>query len=337
MCLQCLYTIWPGGFAMHLLQLVFVTTFIPSSAATKVAVMPVEATNLAPDEAEAIGVLIAQAYGREGGVEVVSPRQALGALGSSADLPAAAHTLGVQQYILVNAVRLGSRVTLHASLNDANGHGMVVVDMIAESPDDLPFVATSLARALLMRGGPVELPGRYWSSEEPWRRMHPDRRRVASFKLGVEQAVAHGARFNLATSLAFDLRYEFERSFMELATGFGLANGGSYTDLSSWFVDIGGNYFLTTGNNALYLGAGISPRVLWYDRHDSTAEIAPFLQVGFMMFRSSRTRLYFDLRATQNLVPIKYGFDYVDCGWYVCESTKNVYPTELAFFLGFGW
>src|SRR5271157_3634982 len=109
---------------MNGLRLVALTVLFPAVAAAKVAVMPVEFTNLAPEEGEAIGVLIAQAYGREAQVEVVGPRQALAVVGSSENPSAAAHALGVDQYILVNAVRLAYRVTLHASLHDAEGHAL---------------------------------------------------------------------------------------------------------------------------------------------------------------------------------------------------------------------
>lgn len=324
---------------MNALQLVAMTALIPAAAQAKVAVMPVESTNLAPEEAEAIGVLVAQAYGREAQVEVMGPRQTLAVVGSSENLEAAAHALGVDQFILVSAVRLSYRVNLHAGLHDAQGHELYVIDMVAPSLDDMPFAAARLAKALFSRQRPEELWMRrnLMTWQEPGVHERGDVHKVFGIKVAFSQPVARGARFNSNVTLAFDFRYEFERSFVELATGFNFTNDGPDNNLSGWFADVGASYFITNGNHALYVGAGISPRMLWYDPSRATADIAPYLQVGYMMFRASRTRLYFDLRATQNLVPIRYGYDYNQCGWDVCYLTKHIYPTELALYVGLGW
>jgi len=282
--------------------------------------------------------MIAQAYGREAQVEMVLPRQVRAIVGSSANPAAAAHDLGVDQYILVNAVHLASKISMHASLRDTEGREVFAIDMLATSLDDLPQVSARMAKALVERKNPEEvLTRRNVTGEETTTRNRVSAQKIIGFKTAFAWPVAQGARFDGQVTLAFDLRYETEWYLLEFGAGLTLSSGGSYQDLNTIFAEFSGNRYLLDADNSPYIGIGVSPRVLISSSNYNSSGrvgIAPFLQVGYMFFRASRTRLYVDLRATQNLVALQY---YDACGLYYSCSSRSVYPTELGLYVGIGW
>jgi hypothetical protein len=98
--------------------------------------------------------------------------------------------------------------------------------------------------------------------------------------------------------------------------------------------------YLSDGNIAPYLGAGISPRIWFvdspnYSSSDGTT-CAVYGQAGVTLTRDSRARLYAELRVSQYLIGLAEGSSSYSYGeTYAVGDT--LYPTEFALQIGLGW
>jgi hypothetical protein len=79
---------------------------------------------------------------------------------------------------------------------------------------------------------------------------------------------------------------------------------------------------------------------LFFSSNDGGVRAAAYGQIGVMFMRTSSTRLYTEVRASQNLIAMNLGgstTNVAPTGGTVVSSTKTVYPTELALQVGIGW
>jgi hypothetical protein len=103
--------------------------------------------------------------------------------------------------------------------------------------------------------------------------------------------------------------------------------------------EIGADHYLTANPTvAPYIGGGVSPRIYFVP---GGIGIAPYAQFGLMFMRLSKTRLYTDIRISQNLAPVRitdYDDSYDYTGYYQNPPTEHTYyPTEICFEVGIGW
>lgn len=300
----------------------------PALALAQVAVLPVEATNLTDGEAAAIGAVVADAYARASGSAVLAPAQA-------------GEASGAVESVRCRAVRLAVKITLSCERFDAAGTKIFRAEMTAASLDDMAVAATRVARALVELKAPEEVRDhRTVTREESGERNRTFVEKVMGIKGSVTAVVASGVRYDPAVSLQFDGRLEADRYFIEFGAGLMLPGHGDERGFGALFAEIGGSRYLTDGEIAPYIGAGISPRIA-FDSVDGGVGVAPYLQGGVMLMRSSSSRLYVDLRVSQNIM----AFDKRDTGYYDDVSGEYVddpnddvvYPTEIGLFFGVGW
>lgn len=318
---------------------------LPTTAAAQVAVLPVEATNLAPGEADAIGVLLAQAYSSECGEEVIGPAQASEALRLEGSPVAAAAKLGAAEYIVTSAVHLASKLTLRSSLYRADGSPLFSQDMTARSLDDMEQVAKRLAAALYRRVPAVDT--RTIHNVTATEGRVPNRtfvEKVMGLKTAFYVPVAKGQRINQAISLQFDGRLEGEHYFLEFGAGAMLPTSGMDDDEDAYggiFAEIGGSYYLMDDSVSPYVGAGVIPRLV-FGFSDGGFQLVPYGQLGVMFMRESSSRLYVDFRVAQVVTPFtkETGTPVYDTEGYLYDydnKHKDVYPTELTVAVGIGW
>jgi hypothetical protein len=313
---------------------------LPTSVAAKTVVMPIDATNLAPGEIAAIATLIAQNYGRQAGTPTVAIRADDPALAGNATAAATAKAVGADSYVTVSAVRLAEKISLRATLCDASGAELHSVEMLAASLDDMPQVASRLARALVERKTAEQvISHRTVTREESSKKNRLFTERVKGLKGALSLPLAAGLEFNPMVTIQFDGRWEADNYFLEFGVGFKLPSSGGHQTMGAIFTEFGASRYLSDDDNALYAGAGVTPRILM-SSIDNQVDIAPYAQLGFMMFRPSSSRLYFDLRVTQTVIPLHRD------AWIACDygqgsclnpPEKQVFPTEVGLFFGIGW
>jgi hypothetical protein len=120
----------------------------PARAAATVAVMPVQGVNVAEGDADAIGVLFANAFARETRVVVASPMETKPALAEARSTLGAATRLGVFEYIEMQAVQLGNRITLNAIRYNREGKEILRADTVSTGLDDMPRATAHLAHVV---------------------------------------------------------------------------------------------------------------------------------------------------------------------------------------------
>lgn len=312
-----------------LFVLIVTAASLPALAAD-VAVFPVEGTNVAPGDVDAVGAMLAQAYAAESGLDVLTPQQAeaSSAYQSGKPLAEAAQQLGVSQYIETSAVFLRTKMVIAATLRNAADSAKVQdARVTAASLDDMEQVAERLSAAL-HRGETIEetrtlhnvtkvegrTPNRTWIEK------------VVGFKTGLSAAIASGAKFEPVGTIAFDMRFESTHGFLEWGVGLLLPSDpdSSRAVYGGLFADFGGAYYLGNRSVSPYVGGGVTPRILFGSGFGGTIGFAPYGQLGLMFMRESSTRLYLDLRVAQNVLPLKH-------------SGNRLYPTEVGMLAGIGW
>jgi hypothetical protein len=315
----------------------------PAAFAADVAVFPPAVVNLTPAQAEAVATILAQAYGRVSGLEVLPPRRT--GLPPGGDLPAAAQALGVREYLELSVIGLLSndgregegRIILQAWRRLASGQTVYQAEMTASSLGDTQVVAERLARAL-------------WESRPPestlslhtvtGREAEPEKRTYSEKVLGVKTQlivpIGAGPAGEPMVAVGFDARLEGRSYFLEFSGGYQVP-ASSTTDSASGatkgygglYGELGGSVYLSEGSISPYVGGGVLPRIFGGGMYDGGALLAIYGQAGLMFWRESSTRLYLDLRVAQNLVPLR---DRDGSG----TSTRR-YPTELGLQAGIGW
>ncbi len=282
--------------------------------ATTVAVKPLHAVNVDPKSAEVLQLLVNASAGQ---------RATLAAEGQAAE-----------ESLDVLAVGLGqdSRPPFLLRFTRQKGDGQKVEAQLELAELlEAPTVVDRLTDSVF-RGVPLE--------------ENRDRHNVALVEaqplaprvghtrsLGVKAAfgppLGANASFNWVGGLAFDARFEREKYFVELGAGFLVPGPGSHKGYGGLNAEIGLDWFLTQGDTAVYLGGGVVPRLLFSEAMNSPLNVAPYAQLGLAFDRSSRMRLYADLRLAQNLMPVRVNGE--------AGTGVDTYPTELTLALGVGW
>ena len=305
-----------------------------------VMILPVKGTNLEPGEIDAIGQMITTAYQQEAKDTTIPPDEAKKVVDEAGGYSQAAQKVGAKEYVYVSAVRLDSRISLNATRYSADGKYIYSAKMSATSLDDIEPAVERLSKALLHE----QTPGDARTTENVMRteEQQPIRaqsQKVAGFKGSFIYPIGWSKTVALQMAGALDVRLESGQHFIELGIGLTFASPDHAYSYGGIWLDIGGDFYLTDGNTAPYLGGGIMPRLMW-DEGDSLANLAPYVQGGLMFFRDSKTRLYTDFRVAQNVLPITFRYEGVYdplLGVYSDTGKKNLYPTELTFSVGMGF
>lgn len=211
-----------------------------------------------------------------------------------------------------------------------------------------------LARALILRQ-PVprtpmplveaEVPSAPEVPEAPPAPVDPNATRKA---LGVKAAfmlpVSSDRTFSPMVSAQFNGRIGTRGHFVEFGAGAATPLTDTYgygsNDLraSLLFLELGGSFYLSEGNTALYLGGGISPGI-WMSKvgyeSRSSGTFAAYGQIGMALNRDSRARFYGEIRVSQYLLAV--GEPLVDSSGYSTLGTGTYRPTLIALQLGVGW
>lgn len=322
------------------ITLLAVVAMLPATAAAQVAVMPVQGTNLSPGETDAVGVLLAQQYTNISGKPVLGPAQTADALAAAGSSAAAAAQLGASEYIEATAVQLASKVTVRATLYAAGGATLFTAEMTARSLDDIEQVAERLAHALYDRVPIAETRNLHNVTETEGKvpnRVFVDK--VMGLKLGFTMPFAKGLKLEPALSLQFDGRLEGEVYFLEFGVGGMLPSGATDgRSMGSLFAEFGASYYLMDEGVSPYVGAGVVPQIL-FTGFDVIVGLAPYAQIGVMLFRESSSRLYIELRAAQNVLPLRKTTKETNPVTYqeTTVSEDKYFPTEVTLGIGIGW
>lgn len=313
---------------------------LSTSAHAVLMVAPVEGTNLAPSEEEAISQTLASAY-RVAQQEAVIPLvQARRAMQETGGVREAAKKLGATEYVYATAVRLDARIVLTATRYSADGAALRSAKMTASGLDDVEPASERLAKALLVRepsGSTMTLdtvteteatrPNRTWAAK------------LTGFKAGLTYPIGWGHEISPMMNAGFALRVEGRRHFLEFGVGLILpanASDGNHRTYGGVYGDIGANFYLADTSTSPYVGFGVMPRLMSRE----VTNLAPYAQGGLMFFRESSTRLYIDLRVAQNVLPVGFGggreLDSAS-GDYISRPSQRLYPTELTLQVGIGW
>ncbi len=322
---------------VHVLAAACAALLSAGAARAQIAVLPVQGTNLAPGEADAIGALVADALVAESGSPVVMPADTARALAETGNFQAAMAKVGAREFVETSAIRLTTRIRIRTSLRDANGAMLHTAEMTAASLDDVQPVSVRLARALVRRTTPEETRTiRDVTKRETQRPNRTFTEKVMGLKSAVAWPRASGITFDPSLSLQFDGRLETSAGFLEFGAGAVIPTNGSDRDgLGGVFAEFGGSLYLSETSASPYVGIGFVPR-LYFTSHGGGAQAAGYAQAGVMFMRESSSRVYVEFRATQSLTPIEEdsGYDY-----YTGASlgTRKLYPRELGLQVGVGW
>jgi hypothetical protein len=308
-----------------------------------VGVFPVAGTNLSEGESAAIGALIAVSYFDQSGARVLDPAQTGPVLAQQPSEPDAARQLGLTQYIHVQAVRLGQRITLHASLHNVHGSRLYDVKTTAMSIDDMEPVSERIAGSLYRRT-PLEHTRELdnITGKEAHRPNRMFSEKVFGMRTGMVLPFGADVEADAALFAEFDGRLEAESYFLEFAAGLMLPsqfdNDSDYDGVGGLIGLVGGAYYLTHSNVAPYLGAGLSPRLMFGAY--SGAALTLNGRIGVMFMRMSSSRIYLEVGIDQHVLPLSpdfYAESYdPETGTYTSDN-DDVWPTELSFAAGVGW
>jgi hypothetical protein len=321
-----------------------------SAQAGTVAVFPVEHVNLRSGDASAIAAMIAHSYGVVSGDTVLSPAMTGAALKGAPGYSLAARQLEADEYLVVSVVQLSTRLQLQVGRFKAEGTRVYRVAMSLLGLDDLEEGSARIAASLHGRRPLVETR----TLQTVTGREGQTQNRVFTEKLhGLKMASVHmaakGRRFAPALRTQYDLRLETETMFLEFGAGFVIPNtargySGGPDEVGGLFLELGGARYLSQDSVSTYVGAGISPRILW-GRDSGGVGVAPYASLGAMFMREASTRMYIEVRAYQNL------FSFVETTYEYPESQpweppgavkptvsrRSYRPTEFTLEIGIGW
>lgn len=307
-----------------------------AALAADVAVLPVRGTNLTAGEADAIGVLFAEAYAREARVDVVAPADAARAVTEAGGVPAALARLGAREYLDISAVQLKSRITVNAVLRGGSGAALHTAEMTAASLDDIQPIAERISRALINRTTPeVTRTLTSVTAREGQRVNRTFTEKIMGLKTSVTWPFARGYTFDPSISLQFDGRLELTRGFLEFGAGAVVPTSGEDSGMGGVFAEFGGSYYLAQESVSPYVGAGFVPRI-YFTSSAGGFGAAAYGQAGLMFMRESSSRIYAELRVTQAVTPFENDatYDYVT-GTY--SRGGQYFPTEVGLQIGIGW
>lgn len=311
-----------------------------------VGVFPVQGTNLSEGEAAAIGALIAVSYSQQVQGRVLDPSQTGPMLAQQQSEPDAARVLGLTEYIHVHAVRLEQRITLHATLHNVHGSQLYEVKTTATSLDDMEPVADRIASSLHRRTQleyTRELDNITGKEARASNRLFTEK--VFGVRTGMALPFGKDVNADPALFVEFDGRLEAETYFLEFAGGLMLPSdfaddGDNDEGIGGLLGFIGGSYYLSNTNVAPYVGAGLSPRIMFGAYTGAALTVNGHF--GLMFMRMSSSRIYLDIGVDQHLLPLSDDlFDEQydpETGNYVStDEGDEVWPTEFSAAVGIGW
>jgi len=324
------------------LALALVGCLATSALAQNVGVLPVRGTNLSEGEADAIGALIASAYAGQTQARVLGPDATGPVLAQSGTEKDMAVQLVLAEYITITAVKLDQRIAIDATLYNKHGSRLYQARATALSLDDMQTVAERIAASLYRR---TELEHTQTIDNVTEKEAKRPTRTFAEKVVGVRTAVVFPFAPDLDTAPMllgqFDMRLEGQSYFIEFGAGLMLPSdfddNSNRASVGGLVGQLGASYYLTHTSVSPYIGAGVSPRLLFGDY--SGAGLTVGGQAGLMFMRQSSTRIYIEARLDQNVLPLS-GRDYDSydplTGDYD-NGNDDVFPTELSFAVGIGW
>jgi hypothetical protein len=315
--------------------------FAPQAQAAVVAVMPVQGVNLARGQCDAIGVLFANAFARETNVVVASPLETGPLLAQGKTAQAVTAELGAAEFVDLHAVQLENRVTLAGIRYGKDGNEIFRSETSARSLDDMELAAAKLARSLAWRRPTALAPAPTSFTARDGMTGPAPYPKALGIKTALIVARSGSRSYAPMMSLQFDGRVGSRNSFVELGAGAAIPASSSTQEgdvqMGGIFAELGGSLYLSDGEMAPYLGAGVSPRI-WFvddpyaDAH-SGGTCTIYGQFGVTFTRDSRARLYAELRVSQYVLGISESSN----GSTANPSSDSLYPTEFALQLGIGW
>ena len=314
---------------------------LTTSAFAQVGVLPVKGTNLTEGETSAIGALIASAYSGQTEARVLGPDETGPALAQAGTEKDTATQLNLAEYISVTAVKLDQRIAIDATLYNKHGSRLYQARATAMSLDDMQAVSERIAISLFRR---TELEHTQTLDNVTEKEAKRPTRTFAENVAGVRTAVVFPFAPDLDTAPMllgqFDMRLEGEDYFLEFAAGLMLPSnfddGGNSASVGGLVGQLGASYYLTHTSVSPYVGAGVSPRLLFGDY--SGAGLTVGGQIGVMFMRQASTRIYVEGRVDQNVLPLSTSYydDYdIETGEYT--DGDDVFPTEISIAVGIGW
>lgn len=306
-----------------------------AASAADVAVLPVEATNLSEGEVAAIGIVVGNAYASEAGKAVALPAETASALAREGGLAPALAALRASQVLKVSAVRLSSRITIHVALLGSDGSLVRQAELTAASLDDVEPVARRIARSLVQGITVEEARDLHTVTQrEGQRKNKVFVTKSLGVKTGMSWLRSSNLEFDPMISLQFDARFEGERWFLEFGAGALMPTSGSQGNgMGGVFAEIGGSVFLLDASASPYLGLGIRPALL-FTMEDGGMNLGFYGQAGVAFMREYRSRVYVEVRVTQNAVAFQDLRGTLSGG---TVSGASVYVTEVALQAGIGW
>jgi len=311
-------------------------------APSTVGVMPVKGTNLTEGEKAAVGALIASAYAGQTHGRVLGPDDTGPVLAQAATEKDTATQLNLSEYIVVSAVKLDQRIAIDATLYNKHGSHLFQTRATAMSLDDMQAVSERIAIALHRR---TEIEHTQTldnvTEKEAKRPTRTFAENVAGFRTAIVLPFAPDLDTAPMLLGQFDMRLEGQSYFLEFAAGLMLPSdfddSQNKASIGGLVGQLGASYYLTHTSVSPYVGAGVSPRLIFGDY--SGAGLTVGGQFGLMFMRQASTRIYIEVRLDQNVLPLgtDLGGDYYENGQYVSVESDDVYPTELSFAVGIGW
>lgn len=321
-----------------------------SAFAASAAVFPVSGTNLEPGEKDVIGLMIAEAYEKHSHQVVLRPQATRTAAEASKwNLPTAARSLGVSQYLWIRAIGLTTKTSIEVTLYNANGRHVHRVKATATSLDDMEPVSDRLARALVNRmslDATRNVDNVTLTETESKNRTFVEK--VLGLKTSAIWPVDFTHRYDPSISLSFDGRLEAKHYFLEFGAGIllppDMGDSNRQPDIGGLISEIGMSYYLASTSVSPYIGVGLLPRLLFLDEAsygndtEAGANMAVYAQAGLMFMRESSSRVYLDFRVGQNVVPWSFScddyYDREECGDI---DEGEYFPTEFTLLAGIGW
>jgi hypothetical protein len=312
---------------------------VGSVSAQNVGVMPVRGTNLTDGERDAIGALLASAYSgqlKEG--RVFGPDETGPVLAQAGTEKDAATQLVLSEYITISAVKLDQRIAIDATIHNKHGSRLYQTRATAMSLDDMQAVSERMAISLHRR---TELEHTQTLDNVTEKEAKRPTRTFAENVAGVRTAVVFPFVSDRDTAPMllgqFDMRLEGRSYFLEFAAGLMLPSRFDDSEnraaIGGLVGQLGASYYLTHTSVSPYVGAGVSPRLVFGDYNGAGLTLGG--QIGLMFMRQSSTRIYVEGRVDQNVLPLSADYDYD----YETNDldTNDVYPTEISVAVGIGW
>jgi hypothetical protein len=111
--------------------------------------------------------------------------------------------------------------------------------------------------------------------------------------------------------------------------------GANEASVGGLVGQMGASYYLTHTSVSPYVGAGVSPRLVFGDYSGAALTLGG--QIGVMFMRQASTRIYVEGRVDQNVLPLTTDYGNYDPVTGELENGDDVFPTEISIAVGIGW